>query len=147
MKPASKKRTSARIWFYVGCALLALSVWSFQKHVNNEAFNKTGIIFSGSSGQSSDPTGWDKMSVQAMSDVNGLLTTLATAMLGALGFLMSNRAQEGSTSRHIWAALLGAVGGGLSLYCGYVAHVNLLTMISTQNIDPHNFLYRAATNA
>jgi hypothetical protein len=146
MQPASKKRTTARIWFYVASALLVVSVWGVQTYGYHQFFKENTVLYG-----APDPppalSDWQKMSAQSMSDLNGLLTTLATAMLGAIGFLMSSRAQEGSVSRHLWAALLGATGGGLSLYCGYVAHVNLLRMSIQFSVDPYDLIYRSATNA
>jgi hypothetical protein len=70
-----------------------------------------------------------------------LLTTLATALLGALGLIMGNKVSAGSKLRHMWAAFLAAIGGVLSLYFGYVSHLNLLAMIGNEYFNSYDPLY------
>lgn len=139
MHHASKRRNIARVWFYAAALVVVASVWGLQTHMYDKIYNVPGKIFSGSTG--SGPEEWDKMSVQAMTETNTQLTTLATALLGALGLLMINKVEAGSKWRHMWAAFLGAIGGGLSLYFGYASHLYLLTMISGQAINPYDPVY------
>jgi hypothetical protein len=138
------------IWFYAAVVLVVLSVWTVQVHVYRQVFSAPGTIFSASPGTPaapSQPSDWQKMSVQAMTESNRLLTTLATAMLGALGLLVGSKAQDGSGSGHMWAAFLGALSGTLSLYFGYVSHLNLLAMISNQNPNPYDHVYLFSSHA
>jgi len=45
------------------------------------------------------------------------------------------------------AAFLGAVGAGLSLYFGYVSHLNLLPMLNYQTINPYDSVYLFSNQA
>jgi hypothetical protein len=87
------------------------------------------------------------MTVQAMTQTNALLTTLGTALLGALGLLISNRTQDRATSQHMWAAFLAAAAGGLSLFFGYMSHSNLLYMIHIRNVNPYDQAYLYSSHA
>jgi hypothetical protein len=147
MPPGAEKRRIARVWFYGAVLILVASVWGVQVHMYHKIFSGPGTIFSESSSTPSPPSDWQKMSIQAMTETNGLLTTLGTALLGALGLLMSNRGRDSSKSSHMWAAFLGAVGGGISLYFGYVSHLNLLAMISNQTFSPYDPVYLFSSHA
>ena len=136
-----------RIWFYLAVVLLVASVWAIQVYAYRKIFGTEGTIFSASSGPPAPPTEWQKMAAEAMATTNGLLTTLGTAMLGALGLLIGNKAADGSRVRHMWAAFLAAVGAGLSLYFGYVSHLNLLAMISSQTLNPYDPVYMFSSHA
>lgn len=138
--PAPKgKRVLTRTWFYVAALLLVAAVWGLQVYMYHLAYPSP--IFSESPGTPDMPSDWQKMSMQVMTDTNGLLTTLATALLGALGLMMGRKVSGGAGARHMWAAFLGAIGAVLSLYFGYVSHLNLLGMISNETFNPYNRLY------
>jgi hypothetical protein len=80
--------------------------------------------------------------------VNGPLwaqSGTSSALAGSV--LDKSGARDGSKVRHMWAAFLGAVGGGLSLYFGYMSHLNLLAMISSKNIDPYDRVYLFSSHA
>jgi hypothetical protein len=140
--PAPKgSRLLSRAWFYVAVLVLVLTVWGLQVHMYHQVFSGANTVFSQSSGPPALPNEWQKMSMQVMTDTNGLLTTLATALLGALGLMMGRKVSGGSGSRHMWAAFLGAIGAVLSLYFGYVSHLNLLAMISNETFNSYNKLY------
>lgn len=151
MPEVAKKILGFRgIWFYAAAVLVVLSVWTVQMYAYRQVFSVPGTIFFASAGTPAAPTppsDWQKMSVQAMTESNRLLTTLATAMLGALGLLVGSKAQDGSGSRHMWAAFLAALGGTLSLYFGYMSHLNLLAMISNQRPDPYDPVYLFSSHA
>ena len=138
--PASKgKRVFARTWFYVAAIALVAAVWGMQILMYHIAYSDP--ILSQSSGVPDSPTDWQKMSMSVMTGTNGLLTTLATALLGALGLMMGRKVSGGAGSRHMWAAFIGALGAVLSLYFGYVSHLNLLGMITNETFNPYNRLY------
>jgi hypothetical protein len=132
------KASLVRIRFYVVVGVILASVWGVQRYMYHRIFETPGTIFASSSGGM--PTDWEKMSVQAMSDTSALLTTLGTALLGAIGLLMV-KMRETSKPVHMWAAFLAAVSGGASLYFGYVSHLNLLAMISNQTFSPYDPVY------
>ena len=138
--PASKgKRVFARTWFYVAAIALVAAVWGLQIFMYHLAY--TNPIISEVSGVPDKPSDWQKMSMSVMTDTNGLLTTLATALLGALGLMVGRKVSGGAGPRHMWAAFLAALGAVLSLYFGYTSHLNLLGMISNENFSAYNRLY------
>lgn len=137
--PPKGKRVFNRTWFYAAAFVLVLAVWGLQVHKYHQVYTgETKVL---SDGAPPSPSDWQKMSMQVMTDTNGLLTTLATALLGALGLMMGRKVSGGAGARHMWAAFLGALGGVLSLYFGYVSHLNLLAMITNETFNPYNSLY------
>jgi hypothetical protein len=147
MHATAAVRTIARNWFYLAALALAASVWGLQDYAYHKIFGAPGVIFSESSITPPEPDDWQKMSVQAMTQTNALLTTLGTALLGATGLLLSNRAEKGSKPRHLWAAFLAIACGGLSLFFGYTNHSNLLYMIHFKNINPYDPGYLYSSHA
>lgn len=137
-------RTISRPWFYVAVVILVLSVWGIQNYENNRIYG-TATVFSGSP-DTSTPSDWQKMVVQTMTQTNGQLTSLGTALLGALGLLIG-RARNDSKFRHFWAASLAAAAAVLSLYFGYTGHLKILSMINTQFVDPGDPVYTFSRNA
>jgi hypothetical protein len=137
--PPKGKRVFTRTWFYVAALVLVLTVWGLQVLKYHQAYTGANMVLS--DGAPAAPSDWQKMSMQVMTDTNGLLTTLATALLGALGLMMGRKVSGGAGPRHMWAAFLGALGAVLSLYFGYVSHLNLLAMITNETFNPYNHLY------
>jgi hypothetical protein len=143
----ARRRRVARIWFYVVVLALVGCVWSVQRYAYERIFSKTNQVLFSTPSDASSPNGWQAMSVQAMTDTNALLTTLATALLGAVGLLMAN-ARTPFGSRHRWAAFMAAISGGVSLYFGYMSHLNLLGMINIQGfVAPYISVYQFSSHA
>jgi hypothetical protein len=69
--------------------------------------------------------------LEAFLNMNGLLITLATALLGAIGFLMG----RGRKPTHLWAGFGSAICAMLSLYFGYQAYQDLLFMFQHNTFD------------
>jgi hypothetical protein len=147
MNARVEKPAMSRTRFYSTVFMVVLAVWGLQVLVYQKVYDQPGTIFSQTSSTPADPSDWQKMSVQAMTDTNRLLTTLATALLGAVGLLLGNNAAQRSARRHMWAALLSAFGGVLSLYFGYVSHLNLLAMISNRTFSAYDPVYQFSSHA
>jgi len=137
MQPGTVRRVVARSGFYVAVVVLVLMVWRIQYFMDAKTFGPNTIFFSSSTDA---PSQWQQMGVQAVSETNSLLTTLATGLLGALGLLL-NRGRNRPKRIHLYSAFLCAVGGGLSLYFGYVSHLHLLWMIKNNTFDPYSPVY------
>src|SRR5580704_7868400 len=136
MLTATAKQTIARIWFYLAVAILVLTVWRIQVHMYQSSFADPTVV--SQSASNLPPSDWQKMAAQTMMAANGLLITLGTALLGALGLMMSNKLTDSSGPRqHVWAAFLAAVCAGVSLYFGYQGHLVLLSMIYNENVTPY----------
>ena len=138
---ANRLSVISRTWFYVAALLVVLVVWGVNSYVNRWALPQGTVLSqaAGTPGTAAPPSDWLKMMVSAMTEANRLLITLGTAMLGALGLLLGNKAAQGSPSRHLWAAALAGACGGLSLYFGYVSHLNVLSLINLQEANPNPF--------
>lgn len=137
MAPTSERRTTIRLAFYLGLVILVATVWRVQRHMNAAAFPPNTVI----SSSDSKVTDWQRMSVAAVSDSSQLLTTLATALLGGLGLLLSNRNAHRPKPRHMWSALLAAMAAGVSLYFGFVIHSYLVGMFSYETFSAYVLEY------
>jgi hypothetical protein len=124
MMEIASRRIVGHLSFYIGAVALVAGAWLIQSHVLSFA-----------SPPSDTPTPWQQMAVQIASETTRLLTTLGTGLLGGIGFLFGKEARASNTLRHSWAALLCALCAGLSLYYGYVVHLNLLWMITYNAFD------------
>lgn len=136
---AAAPRRVAQFGFYIAFAGLAATVWGIQYYMEAATAPPSGTILSSWS-PNSNPNQWQQMGFQAISETNRLLTTLGTALLGALGLVLGDRAKN-RTPHHLWSAFLSAMSTCLSLYYGYVGHLNLLTMIYSENFDPYSPAY------
>src|ERR1700730_12531017 len=128
---------TARVGFYVAIILLVAIVWGVQRHMDVIAFGPNTII-SYSPGK---PNQWQQMGLQAVSEMNSLLTTLATAMLGGVGLLLAKREPARPRPRHLWSAFIIAGFVAISLYFGYVGHLHVLWMIKNETFDPYSLMY------
>jgi hypothetical protein len=111
--------------FYLGVLVLAAAVWEVQHYLR------------------SAPAIYDSIPIQteavsAFLEMNRLLTTLATTLLGALGLLLFGGFKGKSCSRELWAAVVGAVSVSLSIYCGYVAYLSVISMLEEGTFDPYS---------
>ena len=139
-QPKSKPRWITRLGFYLATIALVIVVWRIQLRTDRVAFPADqSTVFSSASDA---PSQWQQLAIQALSETNQLLTTLATALLGALGLILS-REHRRSKPRHLWSAALCALCTGLSLYYAYVIHVRLLWMVTIENFDATSPLYRS----
>ena len=121
MPTSTRNRNTGRIGFYAVVVGVVITVWLTQG---------PGSFFSPTSEK---PTEWQQMGVSIASETTRLLTTLDTALLGALGLLMGDKIA--TRPKHLTAAFACALSAGLSLYYGYVVHLRLLWMITHKAFD------------
>jgi hypothetical protein len=67
--------------------------------------------------------------LQAFLNMNQLLIALGTTLLGAMGFLLANRAKGGSPVREPWLVGASAAFVGLSLYFGYKSYDDIMFIL------------------
>ncbi len=67
--------------------------------------------------------------LDAYLEVNRLLTTFGTTLLGALGFLLIGQQRAGTWTRHRWACFVGVLCVAVSIFFGYVAYLFILSML------------------
>jgi hypothetical protein len=81
-------------------------------------------------------TEFNKKQIDAFTDTNKLLTTLATALIGVTTGFLLNRDQKVKLSRGDFRrAILSWSAAGLSLYCGQLSYRQLLWMLGHQFCD------------
>ena len=87
------------------------------------------------------PTEWQRMSVTVESNTGSLLTTLATALLGAVGWLINeDRKTAKSKKRNLRWGFLAALCAVLSICSGAFSQGFLVTMLDADTL-PHGSTY------
>jgi hypothetical protein len=84
--------------------------------------------------------------LDALLEMNRLLTTLSTTLLAAVGFLIIKE-RKPRIRQELWAALASAVCIGLSLFFGYLVYLGILWMLGESFFDltnPHILWARQA---
>jgi hypothetical protein len=115
-----------RFGFYFGVGMIAVVVWLIQTYVP-----------SGPTIYEATPPMADK-ALDAFLELNRLLLTLGTSVLGAMGLLVFGAFGGKSCSRELWAVIAGAVSVGLSMYYGFVAYLQVMATAATVGFDPYN---------
>lgn len=125
MKEPIGRRIATRFGFYLSIIVIAFIVWRIELYAQ-----ALPTILSGTPMQ-------DK-AVDAFLEMNRLLTTLATTLLGAMGILLFGGFKGRACSRELWAAIAGAVSVGLSIYYGYAAYLAVISMLASGSFDPYS---------
>jgi hypothetical protein len=122
-----------RLAFYVGCVGLAVLAYGIEVHMQNSQ-QVLGEISTGQLSQPGSISSAQQAQLSALLEMNQLITTLGTTLMGALGFLLANR-KAASKSRGLWAAFASFASVGLSIYFGYRAYRDIIEMLqNAQNI-------------
>jgi hypothetical protein len=117
--------------YYIVVALVGFGVWKIQGFMTSLSQSQTiqqsedGVI-----GQAlTQLDNVQERQLDAYLEVNRLLTTFGTTLLGALGFLLIGQKRAIEWKRHRWAALAGALCVVISIFFGYVAYLFILSML------------------
>jgi hypothetical protein len=124
MTKTTRRAVALRITFYVTAIAFILAVIEFQKYVTARLFEPAVATASLSPLQ--------ERTLEAFLDMNHLVTTLDTALLGAIGFLLFSWKKPKRASSSLWIAFASAVSAFLSLFFGYVVYLALLWMLQSQ---------------
>jgi len=122
------RSTIGRLFFYIGAAIVAVLAWRVQKYIALQPIpldDPQVVVL----------TQLQEKQLEAFLEMNSLLTTLGTAMLGALGFLLVSRRRDRPGSGDLWPAFLSGAFGGLSLFFGYAAYLGILYMLEGNFFD------------
>jgi hypothetical protein len=138
MRPATGRWTN-RLSFYVLAIVIAAAVLVFQYYMDKIAYQDPGIIVSSSLSQPDTIPPWQAKALEAYSAMSGLLIGLATGLLGALGYLLTNARQTVPQLPHGMSAMGSALFGVLSLYFGYVSHLTVLSSTYSNVFNPYAF--------
>lgn len=120
---------------------IVLAVAIFQRYMDAKAFNDfskypAGVVSSGDSIPE-----WQSKGLDAFAAMSGLLTTLSTALLGGMGFLLGNGRQVGLPALRAWSAFGAAACASVSIYFGYVGHLHVLWATTLERFDPYLFAF------
>jgi hypothetical protein len=125
MKPTTGRHRISRFGFYFGVIMLAVVVWQIERYVRSGPMIYTALPI-------------QEKAVDAFLQMNGLITTLATTLLGAIGFLLFGGRTGQPWSRELWAAAAGAASVSVSIYYGYVAYLYVISMLEAGYFDPYS---------
>ena len=133
MNRAIPRTRISRVAFYIGDAIFVVAVWQFQSHV-------TGRYLEPWVGSLSP---LQERQLDAFLEMNRLITTLGTALLGATGFLLINGRKTHLQSGVLWTAIGAAVCVSLSLFFGYLVYLGVLWMLEGHffNLNNSNILW------
>jgi hypothetical protein len=122
MRESTRRSIIRRLCLYSGVLGLVAMVWLLEVYMQNRT-QAAGVY--GSLIDALTPL--QEKQLSAFMQMNQLLITLGTTLLGAMGFLLVGR--RGARSfRELWAPLMSALCVGLSLYFGYRAYADVIQM-------------------
>jgi hypothetical protein len=148
MKLATGHLRASRFNFYIVAVVVAAAVLLLQRHMEKTSYAaRSGIISATSLDNQNSIPAWEEKALQTYSDMSGLLTTLSTALLGGLGYLLINSQAARPQVRHRLSALASAVFAVLSLYFGYVSHLSVLAATYRKTFDPYDLGVRWPSRA
>jgi hypothetical protein len=131
MTPKNATRLIEHSGFYLFAIVLAIASWYVQGWIWSRSLPLPNTVL----GPVVPFTETIKQAVEAYLEVNRLLTTLATTVLGALGFVLFREGTLGPRTPRLWAAMVGALLVAVSIFFGYVAYNFLITILQTGSID------------
>jgi hypothetical protein len=131
----------SRLKFYVLAVVIAAAVLVFVEYMFRISYHQTvsGIVSSTSLNQSDSVPipPWEQKGLEVYATMSGLLITLATALLGGLGYLLTNERKTNPQLRHAAAAVGSALFAVLSILFGYISHLAVLTSTTFKSFDAY----------
>jgi hypothetical protein len=134
------------IGFYLVVIVVAALAWAFENHMSVQAYNEI-VAQGGVSG--TVITQLDAVQTKefdAFLDLNQQVTTLETALMGGVFYLLFN-SRKGSAWRHRRSALIGSLLVSISIYFGFVSYSYFIVTLQNGNPDPTTGLTRVAQQA
>jgi hypothetical protein len=125
MTPKTKRSILFRLVFYMAATAFIVAVWQYQK-----VFVANWIVPANPAADSMAGKELD-----ALLEMNRLVTTLGTGLLGAIGFLLINVRKANGGFEALWAASASAVCVGISLFFGYLVYLWVIEMLRVQVFD------------
>jgi hypothetical protein len=126
--------------FYIVVFLIAVVAWESQKQMYEAG--KNGILNEAQDGVVGEVlskcNGVETQQIQAYVEINRLLTTLGTTLLGAVFYLLSGGTKFVWTCRR-WAALTGMIFAAISIFFGYVAYSFMISVLHDGRCDITTF--------
>src|SRR4029077_19391197 len=102
--------------FYIAILFIAIAAWQGQRYMYAAGEREIVTANGGIAGEVvTDCNGVQKQQIDAYMEINRLLTTLGTTLLGAVFFLMFSNGKTLTWKRRRWAAMLGTIFVAISI--------------------------------
>jgi hypothetical protein len=122
--------------FYIVILFIAIGAWQGQSYMYAAGEREVVLENGGVAGDvRTDCNGVETQQIGAYLEINRLLTTLGTTLLGAVFFLMFNTGKALGWKRRRWAALAGTVFVAVSIFFGYVAYLFIISILQNGSCD------------
>src|ERR1700721_1935736 len=122
--------------FYIGILFIAIAAWQGQSFMYATGEREVVQENGGIAGEvRTDCNGVETQQIGAYLEINRLLTTLGTTLLGAVFFLLFNTGKALGWKRRQWAALAGTVFVAVSIFFGYVAYLFIIAIVQNGSCD------------
>jgi hypothetical protein len=125
MNRLSSRSALFRVAFYAGAVGIIFAVWQIQNRMSSTFIEPLVVTLSS----------LQERELDALLDMNSLITTLGTGLLGAVGFLLINGRKVDRWSGGKWLALASAACVALSLFFGYVVYLGIISMLQNAIFD------------
>jgi hypothetical protein len=131
-------------WFVI--IVVAIVAWSFENHMSLQAYKQ--LVSQGGIGGAviTQLDSLQTKELDAFLDLNQQVTTLETALMGGVFYVLFN-SPKGSLWRHRGSALMGALLISVSIYFGFVSYSYFIVTLQNGNPDPTTGLTRMAQQA
>jgi hypothetical protein len=125
--------------FYIVVFLIAIVAWESQKYMystGEKIILQQSVAAGGVVGEVlSQCNGVQKQQIDAYLEVNRLLTTLGTTLLGAVFYLLSGGVEKFEWKCRRWAAITGMIFVAISIFFGYVAYSFMISVLQDGRCD------------
>jgi hypothetical protein len=136
MAPLTLRLRISDFGFYIVVLLIATATWQGQRYMYAAGEREIVTANGGVAGEVvSDCNGVETQQINAYLEINRLLTTLGTTVLGAVFFLLFNGGKSPNWKRRQWAAMCGAVFVAVSIFFGYVAYLFIISILQNGSCD------------
>jgi hypothetical protein len=121
--------------FYIIVIIVGTGAWASQSYMQSLAqkqiLSRGGIV----GPELKHLTDLQSEQLGAYFELNRLLTTLATTLLGAVFFFLFGGRKANAWEQHWWAAVLGVLLVCVSIFFGYVAYLIVIAMLREGTFD------------
>lgn len=135
MAQLSERLKTKALGFYVVVVVVAILAWAGQSYMNHRA--EVDLAAQGGiAGQVAERMdGLQAKTLDAFLDVNQQVTTLGTALLGGVFYLLFNSGKGFAWKQRKWAAVMGVLFVAISIFFGYVAYIFVIAALGNGNPD------------
>ncbi|MFZ0820181.1 MAG: hypothetical protein WAM91_08930 [Candidatus Acidiferrales bacterium] len=118
------------VGFYIVILLIGIVAWEGQSYMYAAGEKELVDSQGGIAGESRDKcTAVQTQQIDAYLEINRLLTTLGTTLLGAVFFLLFSTGKTLAWKRRKGAAVLGTTFVAVSIFFGYVAYLFIISIL------------------